>query len=85
MKVRIIRTSKDENPEVEGSYEETIKWGNSVGRYWFIEVETLQDILDLAKKFESAIIVHPFGPVLENYDIYREQKKRRKPFFYTYR
>ena len=72
MKMRITRTSKDENPEVEGSYEERVKWGHSVGRYWFIEVETIQDILDLAKKYKASIIVSRFGPELEIYDSYRE-------------
>jgi hypothetical protein len=72
MKVRITRTSDPKNPKVKGAYEQRIKWGHSVDRYWFIEVETVQDILDLAKKYKASIIVNPFGPELEIYDTYRE-------------
>jgi dissimilatory sulfite reductase (desulfoviridin) alpha/beta subunit len=68
MKVRITRVSKDYDPEVKGSFVEMIKGEPR----WFIEVNTIQDILDLAKKYKASIIIHRSGPELEIYDGYRE-------------
>ena len=58
-------SEKAQNTKVNG-------WGYLWQRYWFIEVNTIQDILDLAKKYKASIIVHRFGPELEIYDGYRE-------------
>ena len=45
-------------------------WRNHVDTDWFIEVETLQDLLDLQERLGSPLILD--GEHLEIYDGYRE-------------
>lgn len=72
MKFEITRTSMDGNPEIEGAVEETVVRGNYVRQGWFLEIDSLSQILRLGVRYNASIIVKAISSKLEIYDSYRE-------------
>ena len=72
MKFEITRTSMDGNPEIEGAVEETVVRGNYVRQGWFLEIDSLSQILELGVRYNASIIVNAISSKLEIYDSYRE-------------
>lgn len=59
MKFRINRLSKapDENPEIEGTWEEPNRHINEHKSYWFIEINTLEELIELQKKLDNPLVI----------------------------
>ena len=72
MKFEITRTSMDGNPEIEGAVEETVVRGNYVRQGWFLEIDSLSQILELGVRYNASVIVNAISSKLEIYDSYRE-------------
>ena len=72
MKFEITRKSMDGNPEIEGAVEETVVRGNYVRQGWFLEIDSLSQILELGVRYNASVIVNAISSKLEIYDSYRE-------------